>query len=598
MKPKDYINKKTKEEALKAFGATQLNNNQETSPYFVGKISADRKKITDPLGRQYNLTFSGNPGQFELAQRLSNESAYVDARKNKQMNVDGSILRSIIITEDSSGISGNESPRFYLNFQGIKVEITSEMDGIELYTASELVDLYGYENNNSPGYGFFARLSTDGKSIILFKSINVSLQRPGETYNAPRVSIVTSRGSQCDSPGCSILNTDYTDFTVPRTITDFKTVFYASYKILTNIKKQGNTLSWDTFFTATNVEMMTEDNFPESGINFFTSGGPDPPTPTTVTLATLNSVGKSLNGYAGIGSSVLRDLHFIRQGTKVQITLIGSWSGVDSTTQIERGTPSHRYPASYCAVDNIDWVCGTVEPPVLLPGPVIQSNVLGATQVFLSRGVFVFGLVKEVYPDLQDNFVLFNSYYDLGPSILGGQILPTLHSPANNPNFSNINPSFLYSNPYIEGSDYSVQVSYILATEDGLPAENQKTIFLTPYTEPNELNQDYPEAVSTEDTVGPTMPILINNSVDFFGFSVLGVEDLGMITYQKNSQFVCWSPRSTDDPNEIIYQMKRLHLTFNEDLQSYITSVSLVGNLQEFSDFGDREYITSMAFRN
>lgn len=112
MRPKDWIDKKTKEAALKAFGATQLNNNQETSPYFVGKISADRKKITDPQGRQYNLTFTGNPNQYELAQRLSNDSAYVDARKNKQMNVDGNVRKSLIsgFTIESIG----EFKEFYI----------------------------------------------------------------------------------------------------------------------------------------------------------------------------------------------------------------------------------------------------------------------------------------------------------------------------------------------------------------------------------------------------------------------------------------------------------------------------------------------------
>lgn len=94
MKPKDYINKKAQEEALKAFGATQLNNNQETSPYFVGEISADRKTIKDPTGKVYRLTFTGNPQKHELAQRLSNDTAYVDARKNKQINVDGSIKQA------------------------------------------------------------------------------------------------------------------------------------------------------------------------------------------------------------------------------------------------------------------------------------------------------------------------------------------------------------------------------------------------------------------------------------------------------------------------------------------------------------------------
>lgn len=111
MKPKDYINKKAQEEALKAFGATQLNNTQEAGTYFVGKINASRTKITDPsTKKEYDLTFTGNPREFELAQRLSNNTAYVDARKNNQMNVDGEVSGTKLVLSINSG----QTTHFYV----------------------------------------------------------------------------------------------------------------------------------------------------------------------------------------------------------------------------------------------------------------------------------------------------------------------------------------------------------------------------------------------------------------------------------------------------------------------------------------------------
>ena len=134
MKPKDYISKKAQEEALKAFGATQLNNNQESSAYFVGKISADRKKITDPNGKEYDLIFTGSPKEYELAQRLSDNKAVVNAQNNKTINVDGT------------------NPRYYLIYT-LPSEILNFPDSLK-YS----FDAYGY-NPFDGGYYL------DGKNI-------------------------------------------------------------------------------------------------------------------------------------------------------------------------------------------------------------------------------------------------------------------------------------------------------------------------------------------------------------------------------------------------------------------------------------------------
>ncbi len=115
MKPKDYINKKAAEEALKAYQGTQLNNNQETSPFFVGKINADRTKITDPAdGRQYDLIFTGNPKEFELAQKLSDNKAVVNAAPGKTINVDGD--NGLALTAGWSPVEGtfNQFQEFFV----------------------------------------------------------------------------------------------------------------------------------------------------------------------------------------------------------------------------------------------------------------------------------------------------------------------------------------------------------------------------------------------------------------------------------------------------------------------------------------------------
>lgn len=189
MKPKDYIDKKAKEEALKAFGATQLNNNQETSPYFVGKISADRKKITDPTGREYDLIFTGNPKQYELAQRLSDSKAVVNAQVGAKMNVDGNI-RDLHVIYPEVSIVNNKHLIFNYILKNTKNKLynisTSVFGNSELYGNS--VNSYAVQNpvitQEARNIFQFVGFSPDGKSIwgysVLFQWVgDTSLK---ETY--------------------------------------------------------------------------------------------------------------------------------------------------------------------------------------------------------------------------------------------------------------------------------------------------------------------------------------------------------------------------------------------------------------------------------
>jgi hypothetical protein len=153
MKPKDYISKKAAEEALKAFGATQLNSNQETSPFFLGRINASRTHITDPTGRQYKLIFTGNPKEYELAQRLSDDTAVVNATAHKSINVDGNKKTPILILRERNlPVSNN-----YVLQIGNK--------SASLDTLAELVEV-------NPGNGqliIIPKLSLNCRDLLIFK---------------------------------------------------------------------------------------------------------------------------------------------------------------------------------------------------------------------------------------------------------------------------------------------------------------------------------------------------------------------------------------------------------------------------------------------
>ena len=190
MKPKDYINKKATEEALKAFGATQLNNNQESPSYFVGKINASRTKITDPAtGKEYDLIFTGNPKEYELAQRLSDNKAVVNAQQGAKMNVDGTLYRNYLVLRGGAGTSSFPTSHFLLKDIN-KNRLYPIPDNA--FPISKLAEAIPGEVR-SLGNSFDTRVhiegssaifSEDGKSILLYYIITQQ-DTPNTIWNGP-----------------------------------------------------------------------------------------------------------------------------------------------------------------------------------------------------------------------------------------------------------------------------------------------------------------------------------------------------------------------------------------------------------------------------
>lgn len=102
MKPKDWIDKRTKSRSLQAFQGTQINSNQETSPWFLGKINADRTKIKDYFGNEYTLRFTGNPKEVEVALRVSQDTAIVRADEIQFFQVDSSPSLGLVLGRDTT----------------------------------------------------------------------------------------------------------------------------------------------------------------------------------------------------------------------------------------------------------------------------------------------------------------------------------------------------------------------------------------------------------------------------------------------------------------------------------------------------------------
>lgn len=88
MKGKDFVRKEAIQAALEAYKQGQLANAEETSNWFIGRINADRTKITDPQGREYTLHYTGSPREHELACRISDTVAVVNAAEIQRYTAD------------------------------------------------------------------------------------------------------------------------------------------------------------------------------------------------------------------------------------------------------------------------------------------------------------------------------------------------------------------------------------------------------------------------------------------------------------------------------------------------------------------------------
>lgn len=144
MKPKDWITRRTKKRALEAYQGTQLNSNQETSPWFLGKINADRTKITDYFGNEYNLKYTGNPRTYELALRISQDTAIVNAAEIQFYQVDSSPSLGMVL--------GRDTTYLYIRYLG---------QTTKYYLP--ITDVLSGKDFNS----FLGNLSSNGKGVLL-----------------------------------------------------------------------------------------------------------------------------------------------------------------------------------------------------------------------------------------------------------------------------------------------------------------------------------------------------------------------------------------------------------------------------------------------
>lgn len=152
----EYLKKKVPEKILRAYIGRQLNSTQESSRWFMGKISADRKKITDPEGAVYDLQFTGNPKEYELACRMSNTLAVVNATEAQTIQVDGSITRGLV-----AGYEVTLNPtRVRLYIQNTESGQRFEIDE-SLYPAT-------FDGSDSFTNGRVSvKLSSDGRSLAI-----------------------------------------------------------------------------------------------------------------------------------------------------------------------------------------------------------------------------------------------------------------------------------------------------------------------------------------------------------------------------------------------------------------------------------------------
>lgn len=191
---KDYTRRAALDAALLAYQQGQLSVPQDTSPYFVGRINADRTKITDTDGTVYNLSFTGTPKEYELALRVSPTDAVVHAEDIKCISVDnsGNNLRILFGNYIYSGELGNativdpgvgESPfvednsRFYIYdaqrnqtyfFNNTDDFFTqpSAITAIEEFFLGESTLNTTFLNNK---IGFYGKLSPKGTDLLLIK---------------------------------------------------------------------------------------------------------------------------------------------------------------------------------------------------------------------------------------------------------------------------------------------------------------------------------------------------------------------------------------------------------------------------------------------
>lgn len=169
---KQYTQKQAAAYAASLFQANQLNQNTPNSPFFVGHLSSDRKTVTDPQGTLYNLSFTGNPKEYDLCRKLSPTQALCIATANSCITIDGEVSPSLAIYESGfttrtihyeAGDVTYQFPHFSLwDFrQGI---------GASLFDTSNfdlLLPPEGITTAAVARYPYFAKFDSTGKNVIV-----------------------------------------------------------------------------------------------------------------------------------------------------------------------------------------------------------------------------------------------------------------------------------------------------------------------------------------------------------------------------------------------------------------------------------------------
>lgn len=536
MRPKDWIDKKTKEAALKAFSATQLNNNQETSPYFIGKISADRTKITDSSnGKVYNLKFTGNPREYELAQRLSNDTAVVNAAGAKPIQVDGGKKEPIMITGDNFPFTTRNSQLWY---KSQVVDLNPYFDSFSVKSLESIATEKGIVLNQIfSQQQSFAKLSKNGHHLLLVKLSNVTgsaVTGGGSvfmTYSAALVNQGITCGTNPSGGSCSLyVNTPFTE-NLNYFTSQGGTFFVCSYKIYKNfsIDKEGN-------ITSSEIELVENDEYLQSSelLDSGDSYGTYVPNSNTYSFIKSDQVGTTVS-YTNWG---VYSIYFDIIDGKVELYFIG-----DALVWNLRSVYTYTDVAS---VINSGDLCLTQVPPFQELancsdfGPLPSHDVIISpfptqyTMNFYSNCLF-FKPYKTNQNQMLKSLNYRQSRSSINPAIPFLQF-PMYNTPYLNPNIPSPRFNFLWFCPVIN-ENYGITLGYRSVHETSSPIYST---IIGPNSSSNELDTLFPGSVEPSIVIGT--PAYINDSDRFYSFEDLKIGDLGMVVYYKNNTYLGWCP--------------------------------------------------------
>lgn len=269
MKGKDFVKREVQKAVPSVLqGQTQYNSAQET-PFFLGQINADRSQITDTTsGKVYNLSFTGNPREFEYAVAISDSEAIVNAQQSKFINVDGGGLDYFfdffLADPDNFGLPVKDSQGNYsytvnkLSKNNVLKSASNYVPLDDLTIISSFTDVDGTVTDNNPVENLV--YSQDGRHLLVYRIGSVSTASNGTSFTGTVVAPITS---VCSPPPVIGIGSCLTDIAlipvseVVTTITDTPNQYF-SYKLFKDfdIKK----IKEDYVFTFSSS--ITEVNIP------------------------------------------------------------------------------------------------------------------------------------------------------------------------------------------------------------------------------------------------------------------------------------------------------------------------------------------------